>query len=187
MNRKDRRDSTPLFRRLTVLTAAFVVAAAACNDANAPTGPAPSASTLALASTSTGTAGPSEWLTCGSQTYYKTTQTVGTSGGLIVAGKHSLLIPAGALSKAVKITMESMPDSIVNVRFGPSGLTFSATHQPTLFMTVIGCPVPAGATPRIAYVSDTFSVISLLPSTWNATTFVVSAQLGHFSRYAVHY
>jgi len=191
MNRNHWAGPLPFLRRLTALTAALVVATAACNDATAPTGPTPSASTPALDGRSTSTASLKTLLqafvTCGAQTYRKTVQTVGPSGGVILAGKHSLWIPAGALSAPVTITMEQMADSVVNVRFSPDGLTFNAANQPTLALNVIGCKVPAGVTPSIAYVTDSLAVISVLPSTWDATKWVVSAKLPHFSRYAVHY
>ena len=182
----------PLLHRLTALAAALVVATAACNDATAPTGPAASAGMPALNASSAPKKSSSSHtfdrplLKCGSATYHKTVQTVGKNGGILVVGKHSLVIPAHALAKSVTITMEAMPDSVVNVRFSPDGLTFPVAKQPTLSMYVKGCSLPAGVTPGIAYVTDSLSVISLLPSTWKSDSAFVNTQLPHFSRYAVH-
>jgi hypothetical protein len=124
---------------------------------------------------------------CAPQAYSKTVKTVGPEGGSINAGKHQLKIPANALSAPVTITMESMPDSVVNVRFSPDGLTFNPAWQPTLTMSVNDCSLPPGAKIEMAYVDSSLSVISLLPATWDKTASKVSAYLPHFSRYAVHY
>jgi hypothetical protein len=180
-----------LRQQFTALAAALVLATVACNDGSAPTGPSAGASTPAGLSESwtgwgTGTSSP-HWLKCGGQTDYKTTKTVGTAGGQIVAGRYKLSIPAGALSQPVTITMEALPDSIVSVKFGPEGLRFSPWHQPTLTASVTGCWLPAGVTPRLAYVTDWYAVLSQLPSQWSPMSSSVWAPLGHFSRYAVFY
>ena len=63
-------------------------------------------------------------LTCQEQQYAVTYQTVGSQGGTIKIGKHSLTIPKGALRSNVQIKAEQMSGSTNSVRFSPEGLHF---------------------------------------------------------------
>src|SRR5437899_392443 len=68
-------------------------------------------------------------LRCTPQPYAKSQQYVGSAGGVISVGKHSLTIPAGALRSTVLITAEAISDGNNTVRFSPAGLTFAASSR----------------------------------------------------------
>jgi hypothetical protein len=162
--------------------AALLAGLAACASDQGPTEPVSFAS-------ANGNSGKSHkgLLACGAEAYAKTVKTVGAEGASINAGRHQLNIPANALSAPVTIIMESMPDSIVNVRLSPDGLTFNPAWQPVLSLNMKGCSLPPGAKLDIAYVDNALNIISLLSSTWDKSAYKVSTYLAHFSRYAVHY
>ncbi len=71
-------------------------------------------------------------LTCQEQQYEVTYQTVGSQGGTIRVGKHSLSIPRGALSQNVRIKAEQLSGSTNSVRFSPEGLQFQKQAVLTL-------------------------------------------------------
>lgn len=109
---------------------------------------------------------------------------VGPQGGVIEVGPHRLVIPAGALSSPVTITAEAPSSRVNQVDFGPAGLQFAVPA--TLTMSYANCfgawiPLPR----RIAYTTDLLSILEFLTSVDNLDSRAVSAELDHFSRYAV--
>jgi hypothetical protein len=86
-----------------LLVALALLATAACGDrspTDAPPVPAPDASLIGSLLKPTGL------LSCSALPYASATQTIGSAGGSIRVGPHTLVVPAGALSAPVAITGE---------------------------------------------------------------------------------
>ena len=114
-----------------------------------------------------------------------TTKTIGPQGGTVSVGQYTLTIPAGALTQAKTITMHQVSDTVNSVRFSPHGLQFAKSA--TLTMGYSNCLL-ALQTPkpvRILYVSETFQQLEAPTSVDNQLTNKVSAEIDHFSRYAI--
>ncbi len=107
---------------------------------------------------------------------------IGKAGGTIKLGGNTLVIPRNALSKTVTITMLPLLDGTAGVRFLPHGLTFSSSAKPTLTLSTACVGNPANS--YIVYTDDFGRVLEKLRTTGRTAT-TVSAQLSHFSRYAV--
>jgi hypothetical protein len=167
--------------RLAHLTVALLVAAVlnSCSPLDAPTAPAtaPAAAELRLRVLS-------GLLACIPQPYARTVQVVGSAGGVVRVGGHTLVIPRGALSTPTTITAEAPADAVASVRFQPEGLHF--LRQATLTLDYSSCP--AGRLQilkRVAYTTDQLDILSFLLSRDDLLRMRVSADLEHFSRYAV--
>ena len=112
-------------------------------------------------------------------------RTIGPAGGTITAGKHSLVIPAGALRTTVFISMTMNPDTTANVKLQPEGLQFAPGKPAKLTLDYKHCSLTNPV--QIAYTTDQFQIIRLLPSVDDKRRKKVSTSLEHFSRYAVAY
>src|SRR5882724_144543 len=111
---------------------------------------------------------------------------IGPAGGTLTVGPHSLVLPPGALSYAITITADAPSDTVNSVRFQPQGLQFAAGHAAQLTMSYANCPLPGRLLPkRIAYTTDLLEILNLLLSVDNVLLQRVSAQIAHFSRYAI--
>ena len=112
------------------------------------------------------------------------TQVIGPSGGTITVGPHSFSVPAGALDSAVAITAVIPADVVNRVVFQPTGLTF---RQPaTLTMSYANCGIVGSVLPtQIAYVDNLLNILYYLPSGGNVQSQTLTAQVQHFSDYAV--
>jgi hypothetical protein len=138
-----------------------------------------------LTNTVVGTLGSvTDLLTCSPQSYDKTVQTVGPSGGVIEVGRHRLVIPRGALSQSVKITAEQVSGSTNSVRFSPEGLRFE--RPAALTMSYKNCAVNL-LSKKIVYTDERLSVLELLFSADYPKYDYVTSPIDHFSRYAVAY
>lgn len=123
-------------------------------------------------------------LVCHRQDYAITRKWVGPAGGTIRVGGHRLEIPAGALSQPVLITAEAPADYVASVRFQPEGLQFA--RKATLTLDYSDCPAGRlNLLKRVAYTTDRLEILSFLLSRDNILLMKVSADLEHFSRYAV--
>lgn len=123
-------------------------------------------------------------LTCTEQKYAITQKTIGSEGGRINVGTHSLVIPKGALRKKVEITAEQVPGSTNSVRFSPQGLRFVKSAK--LSMSYKNCLVVL-LPKRIVYTTENFKILEVL---WSLDLFkkkTVEANIDHFSRYALAY
>lgn len=164
---------------IAALIGAAAVLAIACHDqsplATAPP-PAPPRALLgdALQSVSL--------LTCTPMAADSAARTIGPEGGVIAAGPDTLTIPAGALADTVTITAVAPSDTVNRVVFGPQGLTF--LQPASLTMGYANCGV-LGTGLQIAYTNDELEILELLPSILDLTTQTVTAQIGHFSDYAI--
>ncbi len=125
-------------------------------------------------------------LICKPQPYASTTQLVGVEGGTIKVGRHTLVIPAGALDSSVQIKAESPSDAASSVRFSPEGLQFNAGHSPTLTLDYSNCPAGRlNVLKHVAYTTERLKVVTRLLSLDNLLNMRISAPIEHFSRYAV--
>ncbi len=114
-----------------------------------------------------------------------TTKTIGPQGGTISVGQYTLTIPAGALSQAKTITMQQVADTVNSVRFTPHGLQFA--QSATLTMGYSNCllAVQNSKPVRVLYVNEALQQLEAPTSVDNQAANKVSAEIDHFSRYAI--
>jgi hypothetical protein len=123
-------------------------------------------------------------LTCTPLPYDSVTQTIGPEGGRIAVGGHTLTVPPEALDTQVTITAVAPSDTVRHVRFQPEGLAFE--EPASLTLSYAGCSLLGSLAPkRIAYTNDAFQILYYLPSLDDLVAQTVTAQLHHFSEYAV--
>ena len=123
-------------------------------------------------------------LTCQEQRYDVTYETIGPKGGTIEIGKHSLVIPKGALRKNVRIKAEQMRGPTNSVRFSPEGLQFEKSA--TLILDYRNCQ-DVGTPRAVVYTTEEFKILEVLRSLDLFRKHTVAAPIDHFSRYAVAY
>ena len=105
-------------------------------------------------------------------------------GGTLKVGEYTLVVPAGALDRQVKITMQQVRDTVNSVRFGPEGLKFARSARLTMYY--YNCrQLPGGREHKIAYVDESLRVLESPKSRDDEQRYEVSADIDHFSRYAV--
>jgi len=124
-------------------------------------------------------------LKCSNLPYASTTQTIGSGGGILSVGPHTLIIPPGALSKPTAITM-TLPTGLgVNaVQFKPEGLEFRTPAA--LKMSYANCSLLGKLLPkRIAYTTDQLQILYYLLSLDNLFSKYVTGKLNHFSSYVI--
>ena len=119
---------------------------------------------------------------CRPQSYDSTAQVIGPAGGVIRAGRHKFVIPAGALHQSTAISMVAPDDRIASVRFGPAGLQFDPAHKPRLTLDYSNCLILGS--PQVVYIDDNYNLLEALRS-FRLLGHQVSADVEHFSRYAV--
>jgi hypothetical protein len=125
-------------------------------------------------------------LNCKPLSYSKTTAIIGTAGGTLRFGPHTLVVPSGALQSNVKITAEVVSDNVNSVRFSPEGLQFAKNAALTLSYS--NCFGAGMLLPKkVAYTSELLSILEVLTSTDFPGPQKVTGKLKHFSRYAVAY
>jgi hypothetical protein len=112
--------------------------------------------------------------------------TIGPEGGtLSIPGGHSLHFPAGALDDSVTISAVVDPVKVM-VDFGPEGLVFPDSAQPTLSLSygsgLLGVLNPSSLV--IVYVDEGVAV-EVLPSVPDTQGNSVRAELEHFSTYVL--
>ena len=127
-------------------------------------------------------------LQCKPLSYSSDVEIVGTGGGVLRAGPHTLVIPPGALSKNTVITMEAPTAPRAQVTFQPHGLKFSYWSKPVLTMSYSHCSGLGMLLPKkVVYTSDLLKILETLLSLDYAKYKYVSAPLDHFSSYMVAY
>ena len=125
-------------------------------------------------------------LLCKPQPYASATQLIGAAGGTIKVGRHTLVVPAGALDAPVQIKAEAPSDAVSSLRFSPEGLQFNPGHSPVLTLDYSNCPAGRlNILKRIAYTTEKLQIITRLLSLDNLLKMQISAPIEHFSRYAV--
>lgn len=177
--------------RVAALLVGLAAIGLGCSEASAPTAPTESAAPAPLLGSLLGTADrvlPLNLLACTPLPYAADTLVVDERGGRLQAGPHSLEIPRGALPRGsrVRITMESLSDSVNSVRLLPEGLHFEKTV--TLRLSYRNCPLVGQLVPKkVVYTTEQLRILELIPSLDNIITQSVSGRLEHFSKYAVAY
>ena len=169
----------------------LLVGGLSCSTDQGPTGPAPSITEPQFGRSKQGGwgipgGGRSPFLSCSQIGSEGGGGTIGAAGGTIRAGKNSLVIPAGALSRSTQITMTVVTDSIRVAQLLPEGLVF-AVGKPAKLTLDYGDCTHVLLPKKIAYTNNLLQVIQLLLSVDNLLQKSVSAPLEHFSRYAVAY
>ncbi len=123
-------------------------------------------------------------LQCSSLPYASATQTIGSAGGTIRVGPHTLTVPPGALLSPVAITGALTGRGVNAVHFQPEGLKFQ--RSASLTMSYANCNLLGRLLPkRVAYVSDALNILSYLLSLDNLFAKQVTGRVDHFSNYAV--
>jgi len=132
-----------------------------------------------------GLLGATGLLRCSDLPYASATQTIGSGGGTIRVGPHTLTVPPGALAAPVTITGQIVTGRGVNdVRFAPDGLRFA--RSASLTMSYANCNLLGQLLPkRIAYVSGGLDILYYLLSIDNVLAKKVTGRVDHFSDYAV--
>ncbi|HYU09923.1 MAG TPA: hypothetical protein VEK77_11150 [Gemmatimonadales bacterium] len=168
-------------RALSVVRGSLIAVAlfaAACSDGVAPPpGPLFSAG-------NSGVAGSGGLLVCKPLAYDSVTKRIGWKGGSIRVSKHVLVIPDGALSQPVTITLVAPSDTVNRIQFQPEGLVFQL--RASLTMSYANCNI--GLTKqgrRIAYTNDSLAILEYVPSKDDPSQRKVAGQLKHFSSYAL--
>lgn len=125
-------------------------------------------------------------LACTPLPYAEIRQAVGPAGGTIQVGPHNLTIPAGALDSSVVIVAQAPSGSVNSVQFEPEGLTFAPGKPARLTLSYANCSLLGQLAPkRIVYTTDLLQILQWLVSLDDPLHRRVSANLEHFSRYAV--
>jgi hypothetical protein len=141
--------------------------------------------TTDLTGTVVGTLGSvTDLLTCSPQSYAVASQSIGPNGGVIRVGTHTLSIPGNAVSGTVVITAEQIPGSTNSIRFSPEGLQFQ--KPAVLTMSYQNCALVL-LQKKIVYTDEKLKILEVLGSLDLFRSKTVSAEIDHFSRYAVAY
>jgi len=166
---------------VVVLLVCSLGLASACGD-RTPTAPQPPAPSADLVGSLLGATG---LLRCSNLPYDSTTQTIGIAGGSLSVGPHTLVIPPGALTRSVSITMILPTGLNVNaVKFKPAGLQFQTPAA--LTMSYANCSLLGKLLPkRIAYTTDNLQILYYLLSLDNLLGKYVTGQVKHFSDYVI--
>jgi hypothetical protein len=109
------------------------------------------------------------------------TATIGSHGGVIQVGSHTLDIPPGALRDRVTITAVAPADTVNRIQFQPEGLVFR--KPAALTMSYANCGVRGSVAVQIAYTDDALVILEYLTSLDRGRK--VIGELEHFSNYAV--
>jgi hypothetical protein len=166
---------------VVALVVCALVFSSGCGDRSltAPQAAAPSADLVGSLLGATGL------LKCSNLPYASTTMTIGSGGGTLTAGPHTLVIPPGALAQPTTITM-TLPTGLgVNaVQFQPTGLRFQ--KPAALTMSYANCSLLGKLLPKqIAYTTDNLQILYYLLSLDNLLSKYVTGQVNHFSTYVV--
>jgi hypothetical protein len=108
---------------------------------------------------------------------------IGPEGGTLTVGTSRFVVPPGALATEVEITAHAPASSSGKLEFSPAGLQFA--KPAVLTMSYAKCATPFSHV-TVAYVeADTVSELEPSRSNWLMRT--VTAEIRHFSSYAVAY
>jgi hypothetical protein len=122
-------------------------------------------------------------LRCEPQEYAGEAAIIGPKGGTLKVGDHELVVPQGALTEEVLISAESPTSSLVDVQLAPHGLEFRKPVKLTL--SYEHCVRPTSTDLLVAYLGQGNRLLELPPSLDDKSGKDVTADIDHFSRYAV--
>ncbi|MBI4419387.1 MAG: hypothetical protein HY560_01065 [Gemmatimonadetes bacterium] len=113
-----------------------------------------------------------------------TTQTVGSEGGELQVGPHTLTIAPQSLTQPVTITAEAPSDTVNHIHFEPAGLVFSPPAR--LTMSYANCNTLGSLLPKhVVYTTDALVILEVLKSFDDPVSETVTGKLEHFSEYAI--
>ncbi|MCP4572155.1 MAG: hypothetical protein GY838_07345 [bacterium] len=120
----------------------------------------------------------------------ETSVTIGAGGGTVASpdGKAELVIPAGALTGDVTITVKAAGNTSLPIidgthyEFGPEGTVF---EQPVALTMVVDKDAVSSASIFIVRVDEENGYVELTESDYDADAGAVTSELQHFSRYGV--
>ena len=128
--------------------------------------------------------GITDLLVCQGEQYEITRRTIGPEGGRIDIGRHTLVVPAGALRTRTTITAEQVPGRTNSLRFSPDGLQFAKPASLTMgYQNCLVVLLPK----HIVYTDEKLNILEVLRSLDLFSKKVVTAPIDHFSRYAIAY
>lgn len=123
-------------------------------------------------------------LKCSPQPFDSASQVIGPDGGTLTVGSNTLTVPPGALSAPTTISGVVHPDTLNAVRFAPEGLVFQEPAR--LVMSYANCGLLGSLIPkRIAYTTDDWLILQIIPSLDDVLDRTVTGQVSHFSQYAI--
>jgi len=173
-------------RRITVVRSALaiaaLVAAMACADNAAPTAPRiASAPSVDFAKAKD----PKKLkvAVCKLQREAWATARIGSRGGRVSVGGSTLTVPPGALRTTTAITAHALATTSASIQFLPEGLQFAIPA--TLSIPYAKCETPLFGVGVVYVQADTVTEVE--PSTNHPILKFVTAQINHFSSYAVAY
>ena len=122
-------------------------------------------------------------LACKVTKSYSSSARIGSAGGMLRVGPHTLVVPRGALASSVTITANAPTGDNVTVHFEPEGLHFSKPSALTLSYSQ--CDVVNGLLLKVVYVDDDLNILETLLSVPNLFDRSVTGKVNHFSNYAL--
>lgn len=168
------------FARLSLAAAGALFLFACADSATAPATPdVTAAGTSALSHWNDG--GGLGLVRCEDQTSGSDSEYIGPQGGRLRVGANQLIIPAGALTRVVKITAIVPDDDVALIRFEPHGLVFR--RSPLLVLDADGCNI-GRYTPDVVYISGG-RILERIDARYYPQYKVVAAPIDHFSGYAL--
>ena len=129
--------------------------------------------------------GESQFLICDPLQYTGEVRIVGPEGADMSIGPHKLRIPPGALTERVVITGVMPVSLLVSVQLSPHGLQLAPGVK--LDLSYKHCVQPEGYEYRVAYIDANGNVLEWPVSTNYSQYGEVTADIDHFSKYAVAY
>ncbi len=129
--------------------------------------------------------GQSQFLMCDPLQYTGDVKIVGPEGADMSIGPHKLRIPAGALTDPVVITGVMPVSLLVSVELSPHGLQFAPGV--TLELNYGHCDQPEAYQHRVAYLDGNGNVLEWPTSIDYSAYDEITADIDHFSTYAVAY
>ncbi|HEU0013162.1 MAG TPA: hypothetical protein VFQ45_05735 [Longimicrobium sp.] len=109
-------------------------------------------------------------------------ETIGPEGGVLSAGGHTLVFPAGAVAEPTRISMTSVA-GFVGVDLQPHGLVFPAGAQPLLTLNYRGAEVSAFSVLAIGYFGPGGRLEEVFTANRAEGATTLSTHLPHFSGY----
>lgn len=119
------------------------------------------------------------------------TKVIGSGGGTITFGPHTLVVPSGALSRAVSIkaVVPSDNEGYNQVRLYPDGLKFRKTVHVTISYAHCDLSMVPNADSllsnlKVVYMRDGM-VVEYIPTVHSAVARTLTGGITHFSNYAI--
>jgi len=160
---------------LFALLGVGLLSGSCASDRSPPTGITPDFSTQATLS---------GLLQCTKLAASSVKQTIGTAGGIMQIGPHVFVVPPGALTLPVTINAKTAGGTGNVVAFKPAGLTFLTPAY--LVLSYANCSTVASSiSKQVAYTTDSLAILYYLATSDNTAAQQVTAQITHFSNYAV--